>query len=155
MVRLLRMLSISHSLTGAFLAFSLQHPVLFIPAIFASHYLEDWFPHWDVGTGLTSGKRKREDAIAMEIVELGLTAIFIYSVFQYGHTDIQWLAWIGGGIALIPDFMEAPRNFLKYEPSWLKPFNDLHGFFHHSTPHILVGLAPQIVLWGVIWWMMR
>lgn len=147
------MLSISHSLTGSFLAVTMPQPLLFIPAIFASHYLEDWIPHWDVGTGLTNGSRKRTTAIVLELGELAITAILIYVFFQAGKTEINWLAWIGGFIALIPDFIEAPRNFLKWEPWFIKPLNDLHGAFHHSTPNILLGMAPQVILWVVIWFL--
>lgn len=147
------MLSISHSLTGAFLAVTLQNPLLYIPAIFASHYLEDWFPHWDVGTGLSSGKRKRQHAIIMEIGELILSFILLYLYFQAGSTTINVHAWFGAFLGLTPDFMEAPRNFLHWEPAWLKPFNDFHNYFHHSTPKILVGLTPQVILWILIWFM--
>lgn len=149
------MLSISHTLTGAFLASTLQHPLLFIPTVFASHYLEDWFPHWDVGTGLSSGKRRRQDAIIMELGELVISFALLWGIFQYGKSDIQWLAWIGAFIALVPDFLEAPRNFLRREPWWLKPINAFHGAFHHSTPNILIGLTPQIGLWLLIWWLAR
>ena len=147
------MLSISHSLTGAFLATALQHPVLYVPTVLASHYFEDWVPHWDVGTGLSSGKRKRHHAIIMEFGELGISFLLLYVVFQWNHTGINWLAWTGAFLGLVPDFLEAPRNFLKWEPTFLKPINDFHGYFHHSTPKILVGLAPQVLLWMLIWWM--
>lgn len=147
------MLSISHSLTGAFLAVSLRHPVLVIPTVLASHYLEDWFPHWDVGTGLSNGSRQRHHAILMEFVELGISFGLLWLFFQQGHTEIQWLAWFGAFLGLLPDFLEAPRNFLKYEPRWLKPINDLHHAFHHSTPNILRGLTPQIILWLIIGWL--
>lgn len=145
------MLSISHSLTGAYLAVTLPQPALFVPAIFASHYLEDWIPHWDVGTGLSRGKRQVSHAIAMEIGELVITGILLYVFFQQGKTEVNWLAWIGGGIALIPDFIEAPRNFLKREPWFFKPLNDLHQAFHHSTPNIVLGLLPQALLLLAIW----
>lgn len=147
------MLSISHSLTGAFLAVCLQHPVLFIPAVLASHYLEDWFPHWDVGTGLSNGTRKRYDAIVLEFVELGISFLLLYIIFQSGMTEVNWLAWFGAFLGLLPDFLEAPRNFLKWEPAWLKPLNNLHHSFHHSTPKVIRGLLPQIFLWCVIAWM--
>jgi hypothetical protein len=145
------MLSISHSLTGALVAVTLRQPLLYVPTIFASHYLEDWIPHWDVGTGLTNGKRKRSHAIIMELAELGVTGILLYWFFQFGRDQVNWLAWIGGGVALIPDFVEAPRNFLKKEPWFFKPLNDLHQAFHHSTPNVLLGLTPQVILWAVIW----
>lgn len=145
------MLSISHSLTGAFIATKLPHPLLYIPLIFASHYLEDWIPHWDVGTGLGNGSRKRHHAIMMEFVELGIMAVMVYFYWQHGSTELNFHAWIGASVGLIPDFMEAPRNFLKWEPAWLKPWNDLHGQFHHSTPNMLLGLTPQLGLWLLIW----
>jgi hypothetical protein len=144
------MLSISHAITGAFIATKLPHPLLYIPLIFASHYLEDWIPHWDVGTGLSSGKRKRHSAIVLELGELVITFALIYLFWQHGHPELNVNAWLGGGIALMPDFMEAPRNFLKWEPPFLKPFNELHGLFHHSTHNIAFGLLPQVVVVGLI-----
>jgi hypothetical protein len=145
------MLSISHSLTGAFLAVTLRNPLLYVPAIMASHYLEDWIPHWDFGTGLSNGHRKRHHAFIMEIGELVVTAGALFVFFQLGRRDINWVAWIGGGLALIPDFLEAPRNFLKWEPAFIRPLSQLHHAFHHSTPNVLLGLSPQIALWIFIW----
>lgn len=140
------MLSISHSLTGAFIATHLPSPILYVPLIFASHYLEDWIPHWDVGTGLSSGKRKRQTAIFLELAELGITFLLVFFFWQYGHSALNLNAWIGASIGLIPDFLEAPRNFLKWEPKLFRPLNNLHGLFHHSTPNILFGLIPQFVV---------
>jgi hypothetical protein len=145
-------LSISHSLTGALVATTL-HPILVLPTIFVTHYLEDWIPHWDVGTGMSSGKRKRQTAILLEFGELGVSALLLYFFFQAGHENIVWSAWLGGFIGLIPDFLEAPRNFLHWEPKLIRPLNNLHQTFHHSTPNILVGMAPQLFLWWIIWWL--
>jgi len=145
------MLSISHTLTGAFIATKLPHPLLYIPLILASHYLEDWIPHWDVGTGLSSGKRKRRTAIILELGELAFSIVLVYWFFQSTQSELQVHAWSGAFIGLVPDFLEAPRNFLKWEPSFFKPLNNLHGLFHHSTPNVLFGLMPQVVVIGVIW----
>lgn len=146
-----RMLSISHSLTGAFLASCVPHPLFYVPASIGAHYLEDWIPHWDVGTGLSSGKRKRSTAILLEIVELGISVGLVYLFFQRGQTTFQYHIWAGAFFCLLPDFMEAPRNFLKWEPSFLKGLNNLHGLFHHSTPNMLFGLTPQFVVIAAIW----
>lgn len=140
------MLSISHTLTGAFIASKLPSPALYIPLTLASHYLEDWIPHWDVGTGLSNGKRKRVTAIILELGELAISFGLLYFIWQAGRPTIQWHIWIAAFVALIPDFLEAPRNFLKWEPSFIKPFNNFHGLFHHSTMHKVVGLLPQIIL---------
>lgn len=145
------MLSIAHSLTGAFVASKLGHPLLYVPITLGFHYLQDWIPHWDVGTGLSNGTRKRQTAILLEFVDLGLTALLIYFFFQFGKTAFQTDIWFGALIGIMPDLWEAPRNFLKWEPWFLKPLNNFHNKFHHSVPNIALGLAPQVVLIVVIW----
>lgn len=152
------MLSIPHSLTGAFIASKLPHPLLYVPLTVGMHYLCDWIPHWDVGTGLSSGKRKRSTAILLEFVDLGITAVLIYWFFFDGPSSAVSLSdprtvhiWMGALMGIAPDLVEAPRNFLKWEPWFIKPLNDIHGAFHHSTPNMLVGLTPQVVLVMFLW----
>ena len=140
------MLSISHSLTGAFIATKLPHPLLYIPLIFVSHYLEDWIPHWDVGTGLSNGSRKKSTAMILEIGELLISIYLVYYFWKDSSLLTNSHAFFGAFIGLAPDFLEAPRNFLKWEPKFLKPINTFHGQFHHSTPNKLLGLAPQVIL---------
>lgn len=145
------MLSISHSLTGAFIASKLPHPLLYVPLTLATHYLEDWIPHWDVGTGLSNGKRKKSTAILLEGVELMIAVALIYSFWKEASTASLVHIWAGAFTGLVPDFLESPRNFLHWEPKWLKPLNEFHGKFHHSTPIMWLGLLPQIILVAVIW----
>jgi hypothetical protein len=147
------MLSIPHSLTGAFIASKLPHPALYIPLTLASHYLQDWIPHWDVGTGLSNGQRKRQTAFLLEIVDLIIAIALIYYLWQSPTNEPQLHIWLGAFTGLVPDFMEAPRNFLHWEPFFLKPFNDFHGKWHHSTPHKVVGLLPQVLLIIMIMWL--
>lgn len=138
------MLSLAHSATGAFIATKIPNPFIAIPLIFLSHYLEDWIPHWDVGTGLSTGKRKKQTAIILELVDLALTVGLIYWWWQLGTEELAFAAWWGAFVGLVPDFMEAPKNFFK-EPFFLKPFNEVHGWFHHSVPNMIVGLTPQVI----------
>ena len=147
------MLSISHSLTGALIATKISNPLISIPLIFASHYLEDWIPHWDVGTGLSNGTRKKRTAILMEFGELAITFGLIYFFWQYQRPEINIQAWFGAFVGLIPDFLEAPNNFLNIHPKITKPLNDLHGFFHGSIPNKFWGLLPQVCLWVAIWFL--
>lgn len=146
------MLSIAHGLTGAFIATQLPSPFVYVPLTFASHYLEDWIPHWDVGTGLSTGKRKIKTALILEVGDLLITFGLVYLFWGWGQNDLSqfWLAMIGAFVGLLPDFMEAPRNFLKSEPFFLKPFNEVHGWFHHSTPNMALGLAPQVIVSALI-----
>ncbi len=144
------MLSVSHGLTGAFLATALPSPLLYVPLAIGMHYLEDWTLHWDVGTGLSNGSRKRSTAILLELVDLVIMVSAIVFIWQQTQTPLTMHVWIGVFFSLLPDFMEAPRNFLKWEPEWLKPFNRFHKGFHHSTPNMLLGLIPQVVVIATI-----
>jgi hypothetical protein len=154
------MLSISHAATGAFIAVKIGNPILAIPLILLSHYLEDAVPHWDAGTGLGSGKKTRSDAIKHGIVDLILAGIIVL-VFYYPRFPIvpnladasvrNFAPYWGAFVGLIPDFLEAPRNFLKYEPWFLKPLNKFHHIFHHSIPSAIDGLAPQVLLLIILW----
>lgn len=147
------MLSVSHAATGALIAAKLPHPLLYIPLALAANYLQDWIPHWDFGTGLSNGTRTRRTAFLLEIVDMIATIGLVYWLWQHGQSALQTHIWLGAFVALGPDFLEAPRNFLKSEPAFLKPLNAFHHKFHHSTPKVLLGLAPQVVLLGVIWFL--
>ncbi len=147
------MLSIPHTLTGAFIASRLPHPALYIPLTLGMHYLQDWIPHWDVGTGLSSGKRKRSTAIILELVELGVSAYLVHLFFVSSNPDLSLHIWAGALTGIVPDLLESPRNFLKWEPFFLKPINSFHAMFHHSTPSMVIGLLPQVVLVAVLWFL--
>lgn len=140
------MLSISHTLTGAFIATKLSHPALFIPLTLASHYFEDWIPHRDVGTGLSSGRQTKRRAVILELVELAISIGLIWFFWQRTSAVFEWQIWLASFVALVPDFVEAPRNFWDWEPWFLKPFNDFHQQFHHSTFNYLIGVGPQVLL---------
>lgn len=140
------MLSISHVATGAFIASKVSNPVIAIPLILASHFLEDWVPHWDVGTGLSNGSRKKSHALVMEVIELIISFIIVFFFWQWHQGGVPVWIYFGGMVGIIPDFLEFPRNFFHYEPFFLKPINAFHGLFHHSTPDMLLGLTPQVVV---------
>lgn len=144
------MLSISHVATGAFVAAKISNPVIAIPLILAFHYLEDWIPHWDVGTGLSTGKRKKQTALILEVIELVIAFGIVFLFWGNRQTLLDPWIIIGAIMGIVPDLLEAPRNFLHYEPFWLKPVNEFHAQFHHSTPDMLIGLTPQVVLLIVI-----
>ncbi|MCA9369772.1 MAG: hypothetical protein H6774_02935 [Pseudomonadales bacterium] len=145
------MLSIAHATTGAFMAHLLPNPALYVPLTLASHYFQDWIPHWDCGTGLSSGKRTKRTAIMLELVDLALSVTVIYFLFQQGEATMQYHVWLGALIGILPDLLEAPRNFLRWEPRFLQPINRFHARFHESIPSIPLGLFPQVVTLTAIW----
>jgi hypothetical protein len=152
------MLSIAHAATGATIASSVTNPYLAIPLILASHYALDAVYHHDAGTGLSSGRKSRQTALILGIIDLVLAALIVLlfypptslafaNLLLYLTTPFFWGALLG----LLPDFLESPRNFLGHEPKWLKPINHFHASFHHSTPNVVAGLIPQIILLTLLW----
>ena len=147
------MLSVAHAATGALIASKLPPPALYIPLAIGAHYLEDWTPHWDVGTGLTNGTRTKRTAFILEIFDLILTIGVIYFFWQNSAATWQTHIWVGALAGLTPDLIATPKIFLNWQLSILEPFNAFHESFHHSIPKIAMGLLPQIILLVVIWFL--
>lgn len=140
------MLSIAHGTTGAFIASKIPNPLISIPLVLLSHYLEDRVPHWDVGQGLSSWKKSRQAAFLQELFfDFPLSIILVYFIFQVGQ-PFDWRVWMGWFVALLPDFLEFPHLFLDVRATPLKHLSKLHKLVHHSTPNKLWGLLPQILV---------
>ncbi|MFZ5376766.1 MAG: hypothetical protein ACOZAN_03825 [Patescibacteria group bacterium] len=144
------MLSISHGLTGAWVANAFPNPLFYIPVNLLFHYLEDWTPHWDIGTGMKGGRKKRL-VITLGLVDLAIAFFISYWLFQKPETELQIHVWLGFIAGLLPDFVEAPKNFLKWEPPWTKPLNNFHQKVHFSTSNTFLGLATQLPIWIFVW----
>ena len=140
------MLSITHGVVGAFVATKIQQPAAAVPIILGLHYLGDWVPHWDIGTGLTNGKRRRLHAFVFEIGDLVIMFTLLALFWQWGQDKIMWPVYWGAIVGIFPDLMLAPRTFLKWEPKWMKPLSEFHKAIHHSTPQIIFGILPQVLL---------
>lgn len=147
------MLSVAHAATGALIASKLPNPLIYIPLAVAAHFLEDWIPHWDVGTGLTNGKRTKTAAFVMEIVDLILTVVMIYFFWQNQSPVWQTHVWFGALAALSPDLLATPNMFLGWQLPILKHLDKFHDKVHFSTPNIVVGLLPQVLVLVVIWFL--
>lgn len=140
------MLSIAHGATGALIASKIPNPFISIPLIIASHFLEDRVPHWDVGTGITGGRKSKRDAFIQELFfDFPLSAILVFFIFQAGR-PFYAEAWLGWFIGLLPDFIEFPYVFLNMRNTPLKLFAKFHAYVHRSTPNKFLGLLPQILV---------
>ena len=140
------MLSIAHGATGALIASKIHNPLISIPLVLISHYIEDRVPHWDIGQGLSARKKTKKSAFLQELfIDFPLSIMFVYFVFQHGQpTDLRiWLGWFVG---LLPDFLEFPHLFLNLKFFPLKELARFHKFAHRSTPNVLWGTLPQILV---------
>jgi len=138
------MLSIVHGPTGAFIASKIPNPLISIPLILASHYLEDRVPHWDVGQGLIHAKKSKLKAFFEELIfDFPLSIAIVYIFFQMGH-PFNWQIWLGWFIGLLPDFLEFPYVFLNMKFFPIRELADFHGWVHRSTKSFFWGVLPQI-----------
>jgi len=141
------MLSIAHAPTGALIATKIPNPIISLPLVLLSHYLEDRVPHWDVGVGMNKGPERKRTAFFQELLIDGpLSVLLVYFFFQYGHTEFVWRAWLGWFIGLLPDFLEFPINFLGIKVYPLNKLSGLHHWFHRSTTNKFWGLLPQFIV---------
>lgn len=141
------MLSIAHAAAGAFIATKINNPWLSGPIIVATHFLQDYIPHWDVGQGLTKKLKSKHAAFIQELVtDFPASIIFVYFLYQASSTSINYQAWFGWFMALLPDFLEFPYLFLNLRFFPIKQIANLHNRFHHSTPNKWKGLWPQILV---------
>ncbi len=147
------MLSVTHAATGAFIAQQLPYPEVYLPLTLLSHYLQDWIPHWDVGTGLSNGSRKPSTAFWLEWLDLLAAIALIYFIWQAGQPKFQVHVWLAAFVSLLPDFLEAPKNFLHWQPKLLRPLNRFHHFFHGSIPNMWLGLTPQLMTLILLSWL--
>lgn len=140
------MLSITHGATGALIASKIPNPLISIPLVIFSHYVEDRVPHWDVGQGLSDWKKSRESAFFHELFfDFPLSILFVYIFFQIGRPfDSQ--VWLGWFVSLLPDFLEFPYLFLDMKFTPLKQLTAFHNWIHYSTPNKLWGLLPQLLV---------
>ncbi len=141
------MLSIAHGTTGALIASKIPNPLISIPLVLLSHYIEDRIPHWDVGQGLTKKKKSKKAAFLQELFfDFPFSIVLVYLIFQAGQPTINWLAWLGWFVGLLPDFLEFPYLFLNMKFFPIKQLAKLHAFVHRSTPNKFWGMLPQILV---------
>ena len=140
------MLSIAHGVTGAFIATKVSDPLIAIPLIIASHFIEDYIPHWDVGQGLSKKLKSHKSAFIQELLTDFPASILLVFLFFQLNQPLSLTPWLGWFIGLLPDFIEFPYLFLGWRFTPIKQLAKIHKFFHRSIPDKLLGLAPQVLL---------
>ena len=149
------MLSIAHGLTGAFIATKIENPLISVPLILAAHYLEDYIPHFDTGTGLTKHLKTKRAAFLQELLlDFPLSILLVYFFFNQ-HQSLTPLPWLGWFVALFPDLIEFPFLFLNWRFFPLIQLARLHAFVHRSTQNKFAGLLPQLIIILAIFFLTR
>lgn len=142
------MLSISHALTGAFIAHNLPEPYLFVPLALLSHYFLDHIYHFDAGVGIKNGKRKLTTTFFLASADLLLALILVAVLWKQSPTNFSWQIWLGAFFGVLSDLLEIPQTI--FRQTWhlklLQPFYSWHDKFHRSTTNVFWGLLPQFIL---------
>mgnify|MGYP001106201691 CR=1 FL=1 len=138
------MLSTTHSLTSALIVSQIPSPIISFPLIIIGHYLLDAIPHWDTGTGLTSGTKTKKQAFFATLIDLMIAVISVFLLFQVGK-KLSIKLWLGVVAGIAPDILEAPALFLNYRPFPINWLERLHIFFHRRW-QFPYGLIPQIII---------
>ena len=150
------MLSVAHGLIGAYVASLFpEQPLIYLPVAIGLHFVADAVPHWDVGTGLSTGKKSVFQAYSNEIIDLAFTFGLVFILWQKeiptSWDQVNWPIWLGALAGLLIDFLEFPCSALGWNNiPGLKQVQKVHHWAHRSTTKKFFGLFPQVLVIGVI-----
>ena len=132
------MLITPHVLLGAALTKRTGSLAWGIPLAFASHFILDAIPNWDVG--LTSAGN-----IGIVITDgiIALLLLIYLSSSMQGRRREKTLLWAGGFFGILPDLLSQGGGIISIQ-RWI-PFENLHQGIQRSA-HIGWSLPVQILL---------
>lgn len=140
------MLSLTHAITGAFIASKIDNHFISIPLITASHFLEDYIPHWDFFVGTNHQEKNKHLALLQEVlIDLPLSLLLVYLIFGF-RQPFSFLPYLGWFVSLLPDFLEFPYKFLNFNRFHIGKLHQFHKAFHTSNKRVILGLLPQLTI---------
>ena len=133
-----KLLITPHVLLGAALTKRTDSLVWGIPLAFASHFMLDAIPNWDVG--LTSA---RNIGIVITDGIIALLLLRFLSLSRQGTCRDQALLWVGGFFGILPDLLSQGCKAIGVQ-GWI-PLEGFHQGIQKSA-HISWSLPVQILL---------
>lgn len=106
------MTATAHAVIGTVIAAKIGNPFLAVPLAFASHFLADMFPHWDLGTHRREKTRIRFFLEACTDLVLSFLVTYTMVVFLFPQSDIFYTYFIVL-VSQSPDWLMAPYLFFK------------------------------------------
>lgn len=142
------MTATAHSLVGAVIAAKIGNPALAIPIAFASNFLLDVVPHWDVGTHWHDRPIAKTFLYAALDVFLGLGL----SLLLFSHsTNFSYLLFMIF-VATMADWLEAPYIFLKLKIPPFYWFYQIQSKFHKKDGSWFGVLTQFAVILPLLLW---
>ncbi|KKW11607.1 MAG: hypothetical protein UY48_C0015G0013 [Candidatus Gottesmanbacteria bacterium GW2011_GWB1_49_7] len=147
------MTATAHALVAGAIARSIPNPIFAVPLAFASHFIMDTVPHWDIGTNWRDRPKKTTGALAIAETAFGIT--LAYFVFA-GKVEPQLLL-VTMVASELPDWLESPWYIFfarhnKHAPAARAGFWErltygiyrMENSFHAKAPFPL-GVVTQIL----------
>lgn len=142
------MTATAHSLVGAALAVKIGNPALAVPLAFASNFLLDVVPHWDVGTNWHDRPLIKTFIFAAMDVFLGLSL----SLLLFSHSvNISYLLSMIL-VATLADWLEAPYIFLGLRIPPFYWFYKIQSKLHWKNDGWLGVLTQITVVLPIVAW---
>lgn len=108
------MLNTVHVTAAAAIVVAIPNPWFSLPLALASHLILDTIPHWNWSPGRTlAGK--------LASVNDGLLAIIV-SLLLAWYLDKSWVVLAACFLSMLPDLIQAPYHFFKWQPHLLAAF---------------------------------
>lgn len=139
------MLATTHSFASALIVTKIPNPYISLPLVIVFHYLLDLIPHWDTGTGLTTGKKTKKRALILTAVDIIIAVVSVFYFFQFSR-PFSPLLWIGVILGIMPDILEFPALFFKFRPFPINVLEKFHSQIMHTSGKMPWGLILQIPL---------
>jgi hypothetical protein len=130
------MLITPHAMTGAALAASFESPFVGVFLAFASHYLLDAIPSWDVGMGTTRD-------LSILFADAMLTIAALTYALRRTSNAVKILIWAGAVVALLPDILSQSLLLAGFRHDLL--VLHLHQYLQTPAP-LAVSLTFQVFL---------
>ena len=138
------MLTTPHVLVGLALLAKLP-PILALPAALMSHFVFDFLlPHWNphLYTEMKTQGRLSRNSLLIILID-GLVALGL-AVF-FALKSANFLPLIVAFLAVLPDLVEIPFYFLKYQPKWLSRYVTFEHN-HQAKADIFWGSITQLIV---------
>lgn len=140
----LKMTATGHAVIGTVIAAKIGDPLFAIPIAFASHFLADVFPHWDIGTHWRTKALRRFLTESASDVLIGYLSMWLLVTFIFPGTNLFY-AFVIVTVAQLPDWLMAPYLFFKIDFGIFKWFYQLQHKLNRTLDKPW-GIINQIIV---------
>jgi hypothetical protein len=138
----------NHALTGALIGLTVSNPVLAMPLAFASHFVCDAIPHYDLG-GPDKAKLFRSRRFVVEFLLLGaLGCLALVVLLALAKPEHWFVAAICAFLAASPDLFWFPRFLSAQRTGTEKPLKNLFLRFHSGIQWLT---GPRFFWLEAVW----